>query len=167
MLGLVFHNSTTYMLQKATSNSESLYLLCLYTDHENIYCVYVDSHRGTLIKLWYYMFGNFLFQCYQSITHSNRTKGLLFKWKNQTKFHPMLQVNSAFRNSEKVFSGFYTMAIKSKRNQTSKDVSVPSFHEYTPNSKLFIWALNFKSLYCHWGHFGLLRTWPILKFSYL
>lgn len=82
------------------------------------------------------MLGSFPFQCYQSITHSNTMKGLLFKCKKQTKFHPISQVNWHFRNSRKVFSVFYTKAIKSKHRQTSKDVSVSSLHEYTPNPNL-------------------------------
>jgi len=41
------------MLQKATSsNSESIYWLCLYTIHANIYCVYTEGHTQTLIKLF-------------------------------------------------------------------------------------------------------------------
>lgn len=132
------------MLQKATSsNSESLHWLCLHTTHENLYCVHVESHICTLIELFavvlivlWYLLGSFPFQWYQSITHSNTMKGLLFKWKKQTKFHPMLQVNWPSRNSRKVFSGFHTKAIKSKHSQTSKDVSPPPLHEYTSNSNL-------------------------------
>lgn len=52
-LGLVFRKSSTYMLQKATPlNSEGIYWLCLYTIHENTYCVYVEGHTHTLIKLF-------------------------------------------------------------------------------------------------------------------